>query len=158
MTFLGITVTEEDRESRLVATMLITLFENVPQFLVVTYEIFAFGFSVNFIQAANPIFTVFMIYKSMGRYLGEWLYKDGFGGMVLFFSFMVMPQLILSVYMIRNMYSVPQSLIEANMFNPKELQSGSVSKNMVIPIIISIALVSIGGGYLYAKKHAKKIR
>ena len=73
---------------------------------------------------------------------------------------MVMPQLILSVYMMRNMYSVPQSLIDANMFNPKELQPGSVSvsNNMVIPIIIAIAFLSIGGGYLYAKKHAKKIR
>ena len=122
-----------------------------------TYEIFDFGFSVNFIQAANPIFTIFMIYKSMGGIVGESLY-DNIGAFIIFFPFMVMPQLILSVYMMRNIYSEPQSLIDANMFNPEELQSGTVSNNMVIPIIIAIAFLSIGGGYLYAKKHAKKIR
>ena len=74
LTFLGITVTEDDRKARKHATVWITFFENVPQFLVVTYEIFDFGFSLNFIQAANPIFTVFMIYKSMGEGLGERLY------------------------------------------------------------------------------------
>ena len=36
------------------------LYENVPQFLMVSYEMLDFGFSVNFIQAANLIFTVFM--------------------------------------------------------------------------------------------------
>ena len=70
---------------------------------------------------------------------------------------MVMPQLILSMHMIRNMYSVPESLIEANMFNPQELQSGPISKNMVLPIILAIILVSIGGGYFYTFLYARRI-
>ena len=90
MTFLGITTTEKDLKRRMLATFWIVLFENLPQFLVVTYEIFDFGFSVNFIQAANPIFTVFMIYKSMGAWLGDLIYQ-GLGFSKLVFSLMVMP-------------------------------------------------------------------
>ena len=83
MTFLGITVTEEDRGARYAARILITLFENVPQFLVLTHEIFSFGFSVNFMQAFNPIFTVFMIYKSFGWWIGDMLYNDGIVGFAI---------------------------------------------------------------------------
>ena len=76
MTFFGIIVTEDEKRARYDATLLITIFENVPQFLVVIFEIFDFGFSLNFIQAANPIFTVFMIYKNVGAGGGELLYDD----------------------------------------------------------------------------------
>ena len=74
----------------------------------------------------------------------------------MFFPLMVMPQLILSIYIARNMYPVPQSLIEASMFDPKELKSGLVSKDMVFQIIITITLVSFGGGFIYAFLYAKR--
>ena len=92
LTFLGITASEKDRKRRKFATNTITLFENVPQFLVVTYEMFDFGFSVNFIQAANPIFTVFMFYKYTGTWLGGKLYKS-FGFFAFLLSFFLLPQL-----------------------------------------------------------------
>ena len=95
-----------------------------------------------------------MIYKSMGGIVGESLY-DNIGAFIIFFPFMVMPQLILSVYMMRNIYSEPQSLIDANMFNPEELQTGPFPNYMVIPTIIAITLLSIGGGYLKVKRFQK---
>ena len=125
----------------------------MPQFLVVTYEIFDFGMSVRFIQAFNPIFTVFMIYKNQAVLAGEALYTN-IVAFAIFFPLMVLPQLILSMHMARNMYSKPQSLIDAQMFNPDELQPGLVSRNMVFPIIVAIALISFGG-FKFATRHAK---
>ena len=57
--------------------------------------------------------------------------------------------------MFRNIESIPQSLIDAHMFNPYELKQGPISKDMVFPTIVTISLVSISGGYIYAKRHAK---
>ena len=132
-----------------------TLYENVPQFLVVSYEMFDFGFSVNFIQAANPIFTVFMIYKNLGTELGDILYEN-FCGFAFFLSILLLPQLIVSVILYRNIQELPQSLIEANMFKPQELKSGPIPHEMALPIIASIALLSVVGTYMYIKLFATK--
>lgn len=96
-----------------------------------------------------------MIYRNAGNYVGARLY-DNIPNFIFYFTIVVMPQLILSLYMIRNMYAIPESLIDAQMFNPRELQPGKISKSMVLPIILAITMVSIGGGYLFAKKYAKK--
>ena len=88
--FLGITVNEADKRSRKRATNFTSILKNVPQFLVVTYEIFDFGLSVRFIQAFNPIFTVFMIYKSQAVMASEALYTN-IVAFAIFFPFMVLP-------------------------------------------------------------------
>ena len=75
LTFLGFTFSKKDREARLAATLFINAFENVPQFCIVIFEIFNYGYSTNFVQAFNPIFTVFMIYKGMGEVVGLVFYE-----------------------------------------------------------------------------------
>ena len=94
-----------------------------------------------------------MIYKNVGMKGGELIY-EGHPDFNRYFPFVVMPQLILSFFMFRNIHSVPKSLIDAQMFNSEELQPGPISKNMVLPIIIVIVLLSIGVGYFFAKRLA----
>lgn len=51
--------------------ILIAVFESTLQNVVVIYEIFEYGFSVNFLQAAHPIISVVMIYVNLGPIMGE---------------------------------------------------------------------------------------
>ena len=80
----------------------------------------------------------------------------GLVGFAILLSIFSLPQLLVSVMLYRNMKEVPQSLIEANMFKPQELQPGPIPHNMVIPTIVAIALLSVVGAYMYIKKYAKK--
>jgi hypothetical protein len=49
LTFFGVTNDDDDRNGRLACMIMITILEDVPIFCVVVYEIFKYGFSVNFI-------------------------------------------------------------------------------------------------------------
>ena len=90
------------------------------------WEIFDFGFTVNFVQAANPICGVFMIYKAMGTMAGKRLYRafekreedsDQLIWDSLKYIFpMIMPQVIICVSLWINMVEIPQCLIEAGLY------------------------------------------
>ena len=54
-----------------IGKLLIAVFESSVQNVVVIYEIFYYGFSVNFLQAAHPILSVIMIYVNLGPVFGE---------------------------------------------------------------------------------------
>ena len=53
------------------STIFIAGLENIPQFIVVYYEIFLFRTTITFIQAAFPIITLCMINKTVGPITGE---------------------------------------------------------------------------------------
>ena len=98
---------------------MITLYENVPQFMVATYEMFDCVFSVNFIKAANFIITVFMFYKSLGTIFDDALYDMGICGFALVLFTFFLPQVYVSMRLNKKIQELPQSLIEASIFKPK---------------------------------------
>ena len=68
--YLGITKTKKDREGRTWAVLVISVLENIPQFIVVVLEMVLLRKSVNFVQASNPLYSIAMIYKAMGPFIG----------------------------------------------------------------------------------------
>ena len=68
--YLGITKTKKDIEGRTYAVLVISVLENIPQFIVVVLEMVQLRKSVNFVQASNPLISIAMIYKAMGPFIG----------------------------------------------------------------------------------------
>ena len=91
--FLGFTVDDGPKTGRVLATILIALVENVPQFCIIVCEMIAFRNSVMFIQAGNSLFALLMIYKVAAPMLGNFLeaiFKDAKQGLcrlIIFFIF-----------------------------------------------------------------------
>ena len=72
--YLGITKTKKDREGRTKAVLVISVLENIPQFIVVVLEMVQLRKSVNFVQASNPLISIAMIYKAMGPFIRMCVY------------------------------------------------------------------------------------
>ena len=96
-----------------------------------------------------------MIYKGMGELVGMRFYDDLSFGFILLFL-MVLPQIILFFVMRRNMVEIPQELIDIGLYQAEDPEDVKISKNMTLPLIIGITLISVIGGVLYAKRFAKK--
>lgn len=101
---------------------------------------FALGFTINFIQAFNPIFTVFMIYmngaaKVIAKVPG-------------WFILMPLPQLLVSYLLWKHLVEIPQELIDAGLYEPEDPQNVTIPKGMVLPINIGITFFSIAVAFV----------
>jgi hypothetical protein len=86
--YLGFTTNSQEMRSRsppdilinemirstIPAIFIITIFENVTQFIIVYLEIFLYKTTVTFIQAGFPIITLCMISKAMANLLADSIY------------------------------------------------------------------------------------
>ena len=64
LNYLGFTETENDKLGRVTSVFLISVLENIPQFIIVVDEIFQLKQTVTFNQAGNPLFAICMTYKA----------------------------------------------------------------------------------------------
>jgi hypothetical protein len=121
------------------------------------WEMFDFGLSVNFVQAANPTVTAFMIYMGFAPRLGGEFYKQRNNTITLiafsifFLLPMLMPQLIVSYLLWRNMEEIPQSLIDAGLY---EVEEEKIPKQYLVLINLTILVLSVVASMIYIKIYA----
>ena len=186
MNFVGIIVYAEDILKRFGALILILFFENIPQFCISVEEIFDFGFTLNIVQAASPLLSVFMIYKTLGPIVGQLVYVSiscyvssknadrecpkcpGIGGCCLMFSIMflllsiawilpmLLPQHILSKYMAQHMKDIPENLYEIGLYREEDPNDVFILKEDVSLVINLISFTSVIGGIVYILLFADK--
>ena len=75
LNYIGLTDNKNDKQSRILSVFLIAALENIPQFIIVVYEIFDLKQTVTFNQAGNPIFALCMTYKAAGAVLGYLMHR-----------------------------------------------------------------------------------
>jgi len=64
--------------------------------VIVVCELFYLKQSVTFVQAGNPIFGLFMVYKVIGVWIGEWVNDMGLSTFIFFFTFAILPQVFVT--------------------------------------------------------------
>lgn len=91
---IGFTKTLMDLQARSYALLTISFIENIPQFLTVVYEMITYRKTINFVQASNPLYSILMIYRAVGPFIGKGLYvefisDEGTPIMKIFLAFLV---------------------------------------------------------------------
>ena len=76
ITHIGFTETLVDNEARAYSLLIICIAENMPQFLTVVYEMVKYKKTINFVQAFNPLYSVMMIYRAVGPFIGRGFYFE----------------------------------------------------------------------------------
>ena len=77
--FFGLTkVVSLLQDRRLIGGLQIALIENVPQFLIQFYELFAFRYTVTWIQATFSLVTLIFIYQFTGPIVARTFYNEYF--------------------------------------------------------------------------------
>jgi len=117
LNYIGLTDDETDKELRIISVFLIAALENIPQFIIVVYEIFDLKQTVTFNQAGNPIFALCMTYKAAGKILGWNMHKvvsgrrsDIFEKLtcIVFPTLLILPQIIAYKLIVKHMVSYEQ--------------------------------------------------
>ena len=75
--------------SRVETVFIIAAFENIPQLIVVVCEFFYLKQSVTFVQAGNPIFGLFMVYRALGLWIGDYVKEFGLFSRVTIFLYII---------------------------------------------------------------------
>ena len=159
ITHIGFTETFRDREARAYDLLVICLIENMPQFLTVVYEMIKYRKTINFVQASNPLYSVMMIYRAVGPFIGRGVYfefgptsaEDGTPAMKVFLAIVMLivltPQYYIG-YMIRTHYIsqdlIPQVYLDNNLFEKEEPSIIGWGQNTMIQTLLVLLAIPIG--------------
>lgn len=167
LNYIGLTEDDQDQLNRTFAVFLMAGFENIPQFIIVICEIFQLKYTVTFTQAGNPIFALCMTFKAIGPLLGvlfvqvNQLKQLPLKIVVMVFSILIpVPLIIASRSMAKNMVSysdIPQIYFDEGLITKEDPGEVLVPENKVLPICVSIILLSIAFGVYYVIKKQKKV-
>jgi len=98
LNYFGLTDDKDDKQLRVFTVIVIAAFENIPQLIIVVCEFFYLKQSVTFVQAGNPIFGLFMVYKAMGLGIGDVVKREGLFSpvFIIFSTMMIVPQVFVT--------------------------------------------------------------
>lgn len=166
ITHIGFTETLRDNEARAYSLLIICIVENMPQFLTVVYEMIKYRKTINFVQASNPLYSVMMIYRAVGPFIGRGFYFEfgpesaelGTPVMKVFLAIVMLivltPQYYIG-YMIKTNYIsqdlIPDVYLEKNLFH-KEVPT-IIEQNTLIQT--SLVLLAIPIGVLVSRYYMK---